>query len=250
MDLNSDLGESFGALRIGDDDGMLAVVTSANVACGFHGGDPLTMLHALERSAANGIAVGAHVSYRDLAGFGRRELGASAAELRGDVLYQLAALDGMARSVGTRVAYVKPHGALYNRIAKDGLHATAVLDAMTAFDPRLGVLAQPGSLVARLAAGRGTRVHFEAFGDRGYADDGTLLPRSAPGALIADPAAVASRVVRLARDGLIRAASGIDLAIAVDSVCVHSDTPGATALALAARRALEDAGVPVASFVR
>src|SRR3954451_1385668 len=165
MDLNCDLGESFGRWRLADDAALLAIVTSANVACGFHAGDPLTMLHVLERAAARGVAVGAHVGYRDLAGFGRREMAVGPAELRGDVLYQLAALDGLARTVGIRVAYVKPHGALYNRIHRDRVQASAVADAVAAYDGGLPLLGMPGSAGLVAAAARGLPVRREAFAD-------------------------------------------------------------------------------------
>ncbi len=248
MDLNCDLGEGFGAWRMGDDDALLSIVTSANVACGFHAGDPLTMLHVLERAAELGVAVGAHVAYRDLAGFGRREMATGAAELRGDVLYQLAALDGLARTVGIRVAYVKPHGALYNRIGRDPVQATAVVDAVVAYDAALPLLGMPGSAALEAAAARDLPVRREAFADRGYAPDGSLLPRGEPGAVLTDPALVAARARSIALDGLLPQDDGAPMALDVDSLCVHSDTLGAVALATAVRGALEAAGVEVRPF--
>jgi UPF0271 protein len=248
MDLNCDLGESFGRWRLADDDSLLALVTSASVACGFHAGDPLTMLHVLEVAVEKGVAIGAHVSYRDLAGFGRRYVAASAEELRGDVLYQLAALAGMAATVGGRVAYVKPHGALYTRIVTDDVHAAAVVDAIAAFDRTLPVLGLPGSAVLRLAAQAGVPTATEAFADRGYAPDGTLLPRGRSGAVITDPAEVAARALRLATRGEVAAADGSTLPVHAGSICVHSDTDGALPALRATREALQNAGVPLAPF--
>src|SRR3954468_8280216 len=250
MDLNCDLGESFGRWRLADDAALLALVTSANVACGFHAGDPLTMLAVLETAADRGVAVGAHVSYRDLAGFGRRYLAASRAELRGDVLYQLAALAGMAATVGSRVAYVKPHGALYNRIVTDEVHAGAVVDAVAAFDSTLPVLGLPGSAVLRLAAEVGLPTATEAFADRGYAADGTLLPRGGAGSVLTDPSEVAARAVRIATRHELEAVGGEVIALRAASICVHSATDGALPALRATREALDAAGVPLAAFAR
>ena len=248
VDLNCDLGEAFGRWRLADDDALLGLVTSANVACGFHAGDPLTMLHVLEVAASRGVAVGAHVSYRDLVGFGRRYVAATEAELRGDVLYQLAALAGMATTVGARVAYVKPHGALYNRIVDDEAHARAVVAAVAAFDPALPVLGLPGSAVLRVADAAGLPTAVEAFADRGYGADGALLPRDAAGAVIADAAVVAERAVRLATRREVVAVDGTVLAVEADSICIHSDTDGALPALQAARAALGAAGVELRPF--
>lgn len=249
IDLNSDLGESFGAWTMGDDVAMLRLVTSANVACGFHGGDSSTMLSTCRLAAENGVAVGAHVSYRDLAGFGRRSMEVPASELRDEVLYQLAALAGLARVAGTAVRYVKPHGALYNRIVDDEAQAAAVVEAVAAFDATLPLLGLAGSAVERAAAARGLRFVGEAFVDRGYRVDGTLVPRSQPGALLSDVEAIAARAVRLASEGVVEAADGTRVAVAADSLCVHGDTPGAVAMAEAVRRGLDAAGVAVEAFV-
>lgn len=249
VDLNSDLGESFGAWTMGDDAAMLRLVTSANVACGFHGGDPSTMLATCRLAAENGVTVGAHVSYRDLAGFGRRSMEVPAAELHDEVLYQLAALAGMARVAGTAVRYVKPHGALYNRIVDDEAQAAAVVEAVAAFDPALPLLGLAGSAVERAAVARGLRFAGEAFVDRGYRADGTLVPRSQPGAVLSDVDAIAARAVRMAVDGTVEAADGTVIAVAARSLCVHGDTPGAVAMAAAVRRRLDDAGVAVEAFV-
>lgn len=249
VDLNCDLGESFGALTVGDDAAMLRLVTSANVACGFHGGDPSTMLATCRVAAENGVSVGAHVSYRDLAGFGRRSMDVPVAELRDEVLYQLAALAGMARVAGSAVRYVKPHGALYNRIVVDEAHAVAVVEAVAAFDPALPLLGLPGSVVERVAVDRGLRYVREAFVDRGYRADGTLVPRTQAGALLTDVGTIATRAVRMAAEGAVEAVDGTGIGVAADSLCVHGDTPGAVAMAEAVRRGLDDAGIAVEAFV-
>jgi UPF0271 protein len=248
VDLNSDLGESFGAWSMGDDAALLRLVSSANVACGFHAGDASTMLATCRGAAGNGVTVGAHVSYRDLAGFGRRSMDVPPAELRDEVLYQLAALAGLARVAGTSVRYVKPHGALYNRIVADERQARAVVDAVAAFDPRLALLGLAGSAVERAAEEAGVRFVREAFVDRGYRPDGTLVPRTEPGALLHDPAEIAARAVRMVTDGRVVAVDGSDIRVQVDSLCVHGDTPGAVAMARAVREALTAAGVGVEPF--
>jgi UPF0271 protein len=249
IDLNADLGEGFGVWKLGDDDALLGVVSSANVACGFHAGDPRTMRRVCSGAAAAGVTVGAQVSYRDLAGFGRRFIDMEPAELVDDLLYQLAALDGIARVAGTRVAYVKPHGALYNAAVTHEGHAQAVVDAVIAFDRRLPVLGLPGSALLREAEAAGMRPVAEGFADRGYTPAGTLVPRSRQGALISDPAVVAERAVRMA-NGVVEAVDGTRLLMPVESVCVHGDTPGAADLARAVRTALEAAGLTVAAFAR
>ncbi|WP_245160151.1 5-oxoprolinase subunit PxpA [Blastococcus sp. CT_GayMR20] len=248
MDLNADLGEGFGVWRLTDDDALIDVVTSANVACGFHAGDPATMRRVCARAAARGVTVGAQVSYRDLAGFGRRFLDVDPAELTDDVLYQLAALDGMARVAGTRVSYVKPHGALYNAVVAHEGHAQAVVDAVLAYDRRLPVLGLPGSALLREAEAAGMRPVAEGFADRGYTAAGTLVPRNRPGALVDDPAEIAERSVRMAADGIVVAVDGTRLLMPVQSVCVHGDTPGAVDIARAVRTALADAGLALRPF--
>lgn len=248
IDLNSDLGESFGAWRLGDDAAMLATVTSASVACGFHGGDPLTMLGCCRLAAERGVAIGAHVSYRDLAGFGRRAMDVAPGDLYGDVLYQLGALTGIAASAGTRVAYIKPHGALYNRIVTDAAQAAAVADAVVDAPGELPLLGLAGSEIARAAAERGIRFVPEAFVDRGYRPDGTLVPRQFPGAVLAGAEDVARRAVVMARDGVVDAFDGTRIPLVVESLCVHGDTPGAVAMARAVRAALQDAGVELRAF--
>jgi UPF0271 protein len=248
IDLNADLGEGFGVWRLGDDEALLGLVTSANVACGFHAGDPSTMRRVCAQAAARGVAVGAQVSYRDLAGFGRRFVDVDPVELTDDLLYQLAALDGIARVAGTRVSYVKPHGALYNAAVAHAGHARAVIDAVLAYDRRLPVLGLPGSELLRGAEAAGMRPVVEGFADRGYTTEGTLVPRRQPGALIEEPAAVAERAVRMATDGVVVAVDGTRLLMPVESVCVHGDTPGAVAMARAVRGALTSAGVTLGPF--
>ncbi|WP_313545305.1 LamB/YcsF family protein [Leifsonia aquatica] len=248
VDLNSDLGESFGAWTMGDDDALLSVVTSANVACGFHAGDPATMLATCRTAAERGVAVGAHVSYRDLAGFGRRSMEVPADELRAETLYQLAALDGIARVAGTRVSYVKPHGALYNRIVRDTAQARAVAEAVAAFDPSLALLGLAGSEIEREAGAAGLRFVREAFVDRAYRADGTLVPRSEPGAVLHGDDDIAERALRLVTEGRVVADDGTDIPVEVDSLCVHGDSPDAVVMARAVRRRLDGAGIAVEAF--
>jgi len=248
IDLNADLGEGFGVWRLGDDDALLGVVTSANVACGFHAGDPSTMRRVCAGAVAAGVAIGAQVSYRDLAGFGRRFIDVPPAELTDDVLYQLAALDGIARAEGGRVGYVKPHGALYNAAVHHEGQARAVVDAVRAYDPSLPVLGLPGSSLLRRAEAAGLRPVPEGFADRGYTPEGTLVPRREPGALVTDLAAVAERAVRMAVDGVVTAVDGTAVDVAVASICVHGDTPGAVQLARAVRSALQEAGLDPVPF--
>jgi len=250
IDLNADLGESFGTWVLGDDEAMLDVVTSANVACGFHAGDATTIRRTVAAAAERGVVVGAQVGYRDLAGFGRRRIDMDAADLTADVLYQLGALEAMCRVAGTRVAYVKPHGALYTTAAVDEVQAGAVVDAVAAYDPSLPLLGQPGSVLLQVASSAGLPVVGEAFADRGYAADGRLVPRSHPQALLHDPDEVAERVLRIASEGTLLAVDGTLIAVPARSVCTHGDTPGAVGLARAVRAKLEAAGVTITPFVR
>ncbi|WP_244932458.1 5-oxoprolinase subunit PxpA [Nocardioides sp. W7] len=248
VDLNSDVGESFGRWELGDDEAVLAVVTSANVACGFHAGDPLTLRRTCEVAAGHGVRIGAQVGYRDLAGFGRRYMAYERAELTADVLYQLGALDGLARAAGSRVSYVKPHGALYNTAVHDADQAAAVVDAVTAYDASLPLLGLPGSVLLATGERAGLRTVREAFVDRGYTPAGTLVPRSQEGALLTDPGEVAERVLRLVTEGTVVAVDGSVVEVEADSVCVHGDSPGAVAMAQAVRDRLTGAGVRVAAF--
>ncbi|MFI1992535.1 LamB/YcsF family protein [Actinoplanes sp. NPDC020271] len=248
MDLNADLGEGFGAWRLGDDDALLDVVTSANVACGFHAGDPSTMHRVCGAATAKGVAIGAQVGYRDLAGFGRRRIDYEFGELRDDVLYQIGALEAFCRAAGNRVRYVKPHGALYNTAAVDQRQADAVVAAVLAYDKTLPLLCQPGSVLFATAEAAGLTAVGEGFADRGYLPDGRLVPRSRPEALVHDPAAVVERVTRMAADGEVVAADGTVIACPVRSVCLHGDTPGAVELARAVRAGLETAAIPIRRF--
>jgi UPF0271 protein len=249
IDLNADLGESFGTWVVGDDEAMLDVVTSANIACGFHAGDATTIRRTVAMAAERGVVIGAQVSYRDLAGFGRRRMDMDPHDLTADVLYQLGALEAMCRVAGTRVAYVKPHGALYTTAAVDEGQARAVVDAVAAYDRTLPLLGLPGSVLLRIAEAEGLTVVGEAFADRGYAATGHLVPRSHPEALHRDPDAVAERVVRLAVEGTVVSVEGEVVAVDARSVCTHGDTPDAVALARAVRSALEGAGVEIGPFV-
>ncbi|MDQ0576402.1 LamB/YcsF family protein [Agromyces albus] len=248
IDLNSDLGESFGAWRIGDDEAMFALVSSANVACGFHAGDPVTMLSSARLAARHDVALGAHPGYRDLAGFGRRALDTSPAELAAELLAQLGALDGVARAVGVQVRYVKAHGALYHRLGADERAAHAFAEAVAAFEPTLPLLGSPSSALERAADAAGLRFAREAFADRGYVADGSLVPRGEPGAIVDDPAAAADRALELAETGGITADDGSRVELAPDSLCLHGDTPGAVAIARAVRAALEGAGIAIEAF--
>jgi 5-oxoprolinase (ATP-hydrolysing) subunit A len=248
MDLNADLGEGFGVWRLGEDEALLDVVTSANVACGFHAGDPMTMRRICAAAADRGVAVGAQVGYRDLAGFGRRRIEYDFTELRDELIYQIAALDGFCQVAGTSVRYVKPHGALYHAAANDEAQAAAVVAAVHDYAPGLPVLCQPGSVLAQLATGAGCRVVGEGFADRGYLPDGRLVPRTVAQALLTSPEEVAGRVVALARHKRVVAVDGTVVPCPVDSICVHGDTPGALDLARRARAALDEAGVTVAPF--
>jgi UPF0271 protein len=249
IDLNSDVGESFGNWSFGDDAAIVASVSSVTVACGFHAGDPSAIRATCAAAAAVGVAVGAHPGYRDLAGFGRRFIDMSARELTDDVIYQIGALQALAAAAGTRVSYVKPHGALYNTIVHHTDQARAVVDAVATVDPNLPIVVLPGSEVQRLAEAAGLRAVTEAFADRGYRPDGTLVPRSESGAVLHDNAAVVERVVRLATGEPIPAADGSLLRIRAESVCVHGDTPGAVGMAAAIRSGLQAAGIAVRSFV-
>ena len=236
IDLNSDLGESYGVWRLGDDEALLDVVTSANVASGFHAGDPTTLRRTCVAAARRNVAIGAQVSYPDLAGFGRRFIDIDPAELRDAVLYQLGALDAFAQVAGAGVRYVKPHGALYHACTSHPHQAEAVVAAAHEYDPAMAVLGAPGSPLLAYAEAAGMEPVPEAYADRAYRADGSLVPRSEPGAVIHDPAVAAAQAVALAVDGRAR------------SICVHGDTPGAVEIATAVRAALERAGIGIHPF--
>lgn len=249
VDLNSDLGEGFGAWTMGDDLNMLDLVTSANIACGFHAGDPSIMIATCRAAAERGVVIGAHPSYRDLAGFGRRAIDINADELYADVVYQLGALGAAATVAGSAVRYVKPHGALYNVAVHDHAQAEAVVRAIADVDPSLAVLALPGSALLAEAARAGLRGVAETFADRGYLADGSLVPRREPGAVLHDPSSVADRVLRIVTESTVVATDGSSVEVTAQSVCVHGDSPGAVDMARAIRHRLHEADVTVASFI-
>ena len=249
IDLNSDLGESLGAWSMGDDAAMLDIVSSANVACGFHAGDPAGILATLKAAHARGVSVGAHVAYPDLLGFGRRNMDVASSDLVADVIYQIGALQGLAQAAGTSIGYVKPHGALYNTIAHDSAQARDVIAAIRAVDANLALVALAGSPLVRWAQDAGLRVVAEAFADRAYTPQGTLVSRREPGAVLHDSALVASRMLRLVRDGVVEAVDGSLASVQAQSICVHGDSPGAVAMARAVRAALEADGIAVRPFV-
>lgn len=248
VDLNADLGESFGHWTLGDDEALLGVITSANVACGFHAGDPATLVRTCALAAERGVAVGAQVGYRDLAGFGRRFIDTTPDDLYADVVYQIGALDAVARTHGTRVRYVKPHGALYNAVVHHRVQAEAVVEAVADLDSSLPLLGLPGSILLELAEESGIACIREVFADRGYTDEGTLVPRGTPGALLHDPDEIAERATRMVVEGVIESTTGRSVAVDADSVCLHGDSTTAVAAARAVRGSLEAAGVTLRAF--
>lgn len=248
IDINSDLGESFGAWSMGDDAAMLDIVTSANVACGFHAGDPAGILRTVKAAAAKNVTIGAHVSYPDKVGFGRRNMDVASDELTADVIYQIGSLQGLAKAAGTSVRYVKPHGALYNTIAHDRRQAMAVIEAIRAVDPTLVLVALAGSTLIELARSEGLTCIAEAFADRAYTPQGTLVSRREPGAVLHDPQLVAQRMLSLVRNGTLEAIDGSMVKIEADSICVHGDSPSAVEMARELRRVLEQADVSLQPF--
>jgi UPF0271 protein len=250
IDLNSDLGEGFGAWTLGDDDALLGLVTSANVACGFHAGDPSIMRRVCTQAAARQVAIGAQVGYRDLAGFGRRAIDVAPDDLIADVIYQIGALDGFARAAGSRVAYVKPHGALYNTVVTNADQAAAVVTGVRLYDPSLPLLGLPGSELLQQAQDVGQPVVHEAFADRAYTAAGHLVSRRLPGAVLHDPEQIAERCLRMVVDGFVIAEDGSRLSLTPASLCVHGDTPGAVAIARLVRSRLLAAGVTLSPFIQ
>jgi UPF0271 protein len=248
IDLNSDVGESFGRWTFGDDARIIDSVSSANVACGFHAGDPSGMRATCAAAAAGGVTVGAHPGYRDLAGFGRRFIDVEPSELTDDLVYQIGALQALARSSGTAVRYVKPHGALYNTIAVHEGQARAVVQAVREVDESLPLLVLPNTVIETEARAAGLRTVVEAFADRAYDPDGALVPRREPGAVLHSESAVVEHVLRLATEGEVLAIDGSRIRIDAESICVHGDTPGAVAMAAAVHRALTTAGVRIGAF--
>jgi UPF0271 protein len=248
IDLNADLGEGFGVWQLGDDDAMLGIVTSANVACGFHAGDPAGLLRVCRSAADRGVRVGAQVSYRDLAGFGRRFIDVAAEDLIADVVYQIGALQAIAAASGTKVSYVKPHGALYNTIVTDREQGAAVAEAVHLVDATLPVLGIAGSAFFEEATRVGLRTVAEAFADRAYRPDGRLVSRREPGAVLDDPAAIAERVATMVSSGRVTAIDGTQIAVSLESICVHGDSPGAVQIATAVRDRLKADGADVGAF--
>ncbi|RPH26691.1 LamB/YcsF family protein [Buttiauxella warmboldiae] len=249
IDLNSDLGESFGAWAMGDDAAILNIVSSANVACGFHAGSPAALLATLRAAKERGVTIGAHVAYPDLVGFGRRNMDVASDELTADVIYQIGALQGLAQAAGTEVRYVKPHGALYNTIAHEQRQALAVIDAILAINPRLPLVGLAGSGVLALAQEKGLPTIAEAFADRAYHADGTLVSRRAAGAVLHDAKQVAQRMLQLMTEGGITSIEGQFTPLKADSICVHGDSPGAVEMASQIRHLLEAQGIAIRAFI-
>ena len=245
IDLNCDMGESFGRYRIGADEEMMPVITSANIACGYHAGDPLVMDKTVRLAVEHGVGVGAHPGFPDLMGFGRRNMSLSPDEIENYILYQIGALAAFAQAAGSKLAHVKPHGALYNMAAKDAEMARAIAKAIARFDKELILVCLPNSEVEKAARELGLRVAREGFADRAYNADGTLRSRKLPGALIEDPQEAAKRVVRMVKEGVVVAYTGEEIPLQVETICVHGDTPAAVEIAKAVRRALEEAGIQV-----
>jgi 5-oxoprolinase (ATP-hydrolysing) subunit A len=248
IDINADLGEGYGIWQLGDDDAMLEIVTSANVACGFHAGDPAGVLRVCRSAAERGVRIGAQVSYRDLAGFGRRFIDVAAEDLVADVVYQIGALQAIAHASGSTVSYVKPHGALYNTIVTHREQSAAVAEAVRLVDATLPVLGLAGSAFFDEATRLGLRTVPEAFADRAYRPDGQLVFRREPGAVLDDPAAIADRVVGMVESRQVTAIDGTQITVHVESVCVHGDSPGAVQIAAAVRDRLTAAGADIRAF--
>jgi UPF0271 protein len=248
VDLNADLAEGYGVWGLGDDVAMLDIVTSANLACGFHAGNPVGLARTCKEAAQRGVRIGAQVGYFDLAGFGRRQIDVAPAELTADVIYQIGALQALARAAGSELGYVKPHGALYNTIVTDPEQARAVAEAVCTVDPGLPVLGLAGSVFFLQARRLGLRTVAEAFADRAYLPDGSLLPRRQTGAVLRDPEQIAQRVVAMVDTGTVTAVDGSVIHVNVESVCVHGDSPGAVQIAAAVRDRLLTSGVELAAF--
>lgn len=248
IDLNSDLGENVPSRIVSDDRAMLEIVSSANVSCGFHAGDAAGIRATLAAAVQRGVVIGAHPGYRDYENFGRLEMDIDSATLQAEVEYQLGALMGLASAVGGRVRYVKPHGALYNTIARDPRQAADVVAAIRAIDPTLVVLGLAGGVILDVASEAGLAVASEAFADRAYLPDGQLVSRAQDGAVLHDPVVVAERMARLAGEGVIRAIDGTDVRVDAQSICVHGDSPGAVAMAAEIKRMLQHDGITIAPF--
>lgn len=245
IDLNSDLGEGFGPWRLAPDDELMPLISSANVACGFHAGDPRIIEHTIAQAKRHGVEVGAHPGYPDRVGFGRRTVTATPDEVRTDVLYQIGAIAAFCRAQGVALQHVKAHGALYNFAVKDPATAEAIATAVKQFDPNLIFFVLPGSELEAAGAAVGLRLAREAFADRGYLPDGSLVPRSRPDAIITDHDLAVRRMVRLVNAGVIETVEGTDLALRADTICLHSDTPTALAIATAIRAGFAETGIAI-----
>jgi len=246
VDLNADIGESFGVYQLGDDERLLRSITSGSVACGFHAGDPSVMRRTVRCAISAGVSIGAHPGFPDLVGFGRREIAADPQDVFDLVLYQIGALSAVAKAEGARLHHVKPHGALYNMSMRNLEVAEAVARAVAAFDPTLVVVGLPGSQLLSAAARLGLTAAAEGFADRSYEPDGALTPRHLPDSVLSESGRAAERAVRMIRDGHVSARDGTPLALRVDTICVHGDTPDAAGVAATVRAALERAGITVA----
>lgn len=249
IDLNADLGETTAGNPVADDQAMLTMVSSANVATGFHAGDPHSIAATLDDAAAHGVTLGAHVAYNDPAGFGRRFIDYTPGELADETLYQIGALDALAQARGLQVRYVKPHGALYNTIVHHEAHAKAVIDGIKAFSRDLAVMLLPGGVAVDIAEQAGLRVIREAFADRGYNPDGTLVSRREPNAVMHDPDAVAERVLQVASTGAVTAVDGTEVNVQAESVCVHGDSPGSVELTRRVVEKLQAENITIASVL-
>ena len=245
VDINCDMGESFGIYRLGFDEEMMSHITSANIACGFHGGDPIVMERTVSLAKQNGVSVGAHPGFPDLVGFGRRNMELAPQEVRNDTIYQIGALSAFAKTLGLSLQHVKPHGQLYNLAAKDEPMTRAICDALLTLEDSLILVALSGSRMAEIASKSGLKVAREAFADRAYHRDGSLVSRKKEGSVIHDPKRVAERVIRMVQEGKIQSIEGNLIDLEVDSICVHGDTPGAVQLAQTIRKNLEGAGIRV-----
>lgn len=245
IDLNSDLGEGFGPWRLAPDDELMPLISSANIACGFHAGDPRIMEHTIRQAREHNVGIGAHPGYPDRVGFGRRTMTATPDEVRTDVLYQIGAIAGFCRAAGTELQHVKAHGALYNLAVKDAATAEAIATAVRQFDSELIFFVLPGSELEAAGASAGLHLAREAFADRGYMPDGSLVPRSRPDAIITDHGLVVRRMVRLVREGVVEAVDGSDLRLNADTICLHSDTPSALEIARAIRAGFDEAHIAV-----
>jgi len=250
IDLNADVGESLGPWPMGDDERLIPLVTSVNVACGAHAGDPLTIERTIRLAVDHDVAVGAHPGYPDLVGFGRRDLDMTADELRASVVHQVGAVAAIARSLNAELRHVKPHGALYNRAARDPAVADTIATAIRRASPELVLVGLAGSALIDAGVAAGLRVASEAFADRAYEPDGSLRSRRRPGAILATPAAAAKQAVSIVRDGRVTAFDGSVVAVRADTICIHGDTPGAAEYVGAIRAALDKAGVTIAAFGR